>query len=246
MKKFLLIFFLISLVFISGCVQQEVQNIIQSSKEKLENLENYKIVYETRNPTYVNNIPYSLTHGKINITKKGNNSKIILEVITNSQKSKNIVYKTSEEAWFCDFSGNCNKIPPSNVNEAPGNEKLLEDWIKRGIISVKYNGINNIINRSCYNVSYEFDLSKLSSSDWIEIFNLRNISLSNESLEELTKTFKSIKSSACFDNETGISLANSNYIEMKTLDSIIVSKNYLRAIYFEPNAVISNEEVLKQ
>lgn len=204
MKKLTLIVPVLFVIFMSGCTSQDPAQIVEDALAKMDSLDSYRISYD-----YAVSIPPLINmRGNVTIYSKGELRRtdmsmplmLRMDLVTNT-------YYLPEGTFVCtDVMGDVTCVE-TDTDQMPLTEpgKMLESFkglIESGVIQLRFNGMGNVAGRSCYNISFDIDPSKLSTLDDDD---LTGMGLGTAGIGEL-EHIEGLDLSECYDSTTGISL----------------------------------------
>lgn len=242
MRKLFVLFAVFFAVLISGCTAQDPVQIVKDSVTKLKSLNTYEIEYDYSMSMFQ---IMSMT-GKMNIYKKQNKIRSDIEMSVADTPFTISTYYLPTGTFSCaSIVGNVTCVEGEQQTSLFDPEKsldVMERMIEKNIVSLGYLNTGSVINRGCYNISSDIDISKISMLTQDEQAALGMNSTTVASLEAI-KIFRIIQ---CYDSETGMSLAMIMLMEMDmsklqtgplTLQNFIVEMD-MTASSFKPNTTI--------
>ncbi len=246
MRKLLLLIPVMLVLLVSGCTTQDAKEIIRESTEKLEALDSYKASYDLSMSTYG-----MIIGGSIDIYKKGNKTRADMVMSVMGQTQSASTYELPDGTYSCtEAAGSmtCVKGQSQSTLNPEDTAIINTEMIEKGIVVLTFNNIANIAGRNCYNITSDFDFSKLSELDSEEMEALGGMALI-EGLFGALGASTTFGMSQCYGFETGMPLEIIIVIEMDmsslpsqdvTMPEKISISIKMTATSFEPDAVIAD------
>ncbi len=244
MKKILLLLPMVLVLLVSGCTTQDPEEIVRESTEKLEALESYNASYTLSLTMY----GFTL-EGEMVIYNKGEKTRIDTIINAMGEGTVTSSYTLPSGTYTCvEAAGNVTCIKgEAQALMSPGDSVAFDtELVERGIIMLKFNNIATVAGRNCYNITSDFDISKL---DELDSGDLAGLGMEQEMLSSL-EAFTQFDIISCYDFETGMPLAMSMLFELdmsklpQQAEVIIPGKVSMviemTATNFVPNATIGD------
>ena len=247
MKKIILLLPVVFVIILSGCTTQDAAQIMEDSLNKIDKLGSYEISYDYT----LSMDPVMDMNGNLIIYRKGDMMRSDMEIPIMAGITMNTVtYYLTEGTFACIQAvdeylcvlGDEQSVPfsdPESMIEATG--KMVE----KGILKMEFNGISSIAGRSCYNITFEMDITKLNS---ITLEEMEMLGIATDSVSDF-ENLKEFMINECYDTETGVSLSTSMSMvsdlgddpEMSEMGiSTVSTRISMEATSFTPNAVIDD------
>lgn len=250
MKKLLLLVPVILVLLVSGCTTYDPEEIVKDSMEKMASLNSYKAEYDMSISTRGMGIDFTVS-GEADVYKKGDKTRTDVSVTMMGQSGVGSTYQLPSGTYTCSESlgeMTCTKSQGATIMSPEESLEMNEKMIGKEVINLKFNNIATMAGRSCYNITSEFDLSKLSQLGQEDLEDLGEFGQGLLQGMSYLEMFTQLSMTLCYDFETGMPLGMDMWYEIDTSKipqsgltqgkaSMSLS---MTAKSFEPNAVIED------